>query len=78
MLTPLSRNMGRKGRLESEPQVRDLYDGRDSGTFIRSEERPAEKGTLRADASNGGIPLFHSDRLTGKALVITSILKREG
>lgn len=41
--------MGRKGRLESEPQVRDLYDGGDSGTFIRSEERPAEKGTLRAE-----------------------------
>lgn len=57
MLAPLSRNVGRKGRLETVSQLRDLYEGRDPDTFIRSEARPAEKDILRADTSNGRLPL---------------------
>lgn len=52
-----SRNVGRKARLETVSQLRDLCEGRDPDMFIRSEARPAEKDILRADTSNGRPPL---------------------
>lgn len=52
-----SRNVGQKGRLETVSQLRDLYEGGDPDTSIRSEARPAEKDILRADTSNGRPPL---------------------
>lgn len=51
-----SRNVGQKGRLETVSQLRDLYEGGDPDTSIRSEARPAEKDILRADTSNGRPP----------------------